>query len=115
MSEDLERALTERAWRDLAFADELRTDPAAALARLGVEVPPGLRIDVRVQRRDTLYYVVPPAADDGGSGDEIVNQMDLWRSGDQFCWILPQHAKVALLAMRQAHRRWAGEQEGNAS
>jgi hypothetical protein len=30
--------------------------------------------------------------------------MDLWRSGDQFVWIMPQDAKVALLQMREQYR-----------
>ncbi len=97
---DLEQALTLLAWSDPAFAN----DPDAALARLGVEVPNGLRLDVRVQRRDTLYLVIPPAAGDGEATDAVVNQMDLWRSGDQFVWILRQDAKVALLQMREQYR-----------
>jgi hypothetical protein len=101
----LERALTELAWGDPGVAD----DPAAALARLGVEVPAGLRIDVRVQRPDTLYLVIPPAYPDGGGDEGVVNQMDLWRSGDQFVWIMPQDAKVALLAMREQYRSAGGE------
>jgi hypothetical protein len=54
----LEDALTKLAWADPSVAD----DPHAALARLGVTVPEGLQVDVRVQRRDTLYFVIPPAA-----------------------------------------------------
>jgi len=30
--------------------------------------------------------------------------MDLWRSGDQFVWIMAQDAKVALLEMREQCR-----------
>jgi hypothetical protein len=97
---DLEQALTLLAWSNPAFAD----DPDAALARLGIDVPDGLRLDLRVQRRDTLYLVIPPAAADGQAADAVVNQMDLWRSGDQFVWILPQDAKVALLQMREQYR-----------
>ena len=52
---ELEQALTVLAWGDPAFAD----DPSAALPRLGVEVPAGLRLDVRVQRRDTLLLDHP--------------------------------------------------------
>jgi hypothetical protein len=102
---DLETALTELAWSDPTVAD----DPAAALARLGVDVPQGMRVDVRVQRPDTLYLVIPPAYPDGGGGEEVVNQMDLWRSGDQFVWIMPQDAKVALLEMREQYRSGGGE------
>ena len=34
----------------------------------------------------------------------MVNQMDLWRSGEQFIWIMPQEAKMALLKMREQYR-----------
>jgi hypothetical protein len=102
---DLERALTELAWSDPGVED----DPAAALARLGVEVPAGLRIEVRVQRPDTLYLVIPPALPEGGGGEDVVNQIDLWRSGDQFVWIMPQDAKMALLKMREQYRNGGGE------
>lgn len=101
---DLETALTELAWSDPAVAD----DPAAALATLGVDVPAGMRVDVRVQRPDTLYLVIPPASPVGGRGEEVVNQMDLWRSGDQLVWIMPQDAKVALLEMREQYRSRRG-------
>ncbi|HXY93893.1 MAG TPA: nitrile hydratase [Acidimicrobiia bacterium] len=97
---ELEQALTQLAWADPSIAD----DPAAALARLGVTVPDGLRIDVRIQQPDTLNFVIPPTTDDGGEVEGVVNQMDLWRSGDQFVWIMPQDAKVALLDMREQCR-----------
>lgn len=101
-----EQALTILAWSDPAFAG----DPSAALPQLGVEVPAGFRLDIRVQRRDTLYLIIPPASSDGGT-DIVVNQMDLWRSGDQFVWIMPQDAKLALLDMREQYRDRAGEDE----
>ena len=103
---ELEQALTVLAWSDPAFAD----DPSAGLRRLGVEVPAGLRLDVRVQRGDTLYLVIPPASADGGT-DSVVNQMDLWRSGDQFVWVMSQDAKLALLNMREQYRGRAGKDE----
>ncbi len=96
----LEDALTRLAWADPSIAD----DPAAALAHLGVMVPEGMRLDVRIQRPDTLYFVVPPTAADGGEVGGVVNQMDLWRSGEQFVWIMGQDAKVALLQMREQFR-----------
>lgn len=104
---ELEDALTALAWADPSVA----ADPAVALARLGVAVPEGLRVDLRVQRRDTLYFVIPPSAEDGGEVDGVVDQMDLWRSGDQFVWVMPQDAKVALLEMREQCRHH-GDEEG---
>jgi hypothetical protein len=96
---ELEQALTALAWADPAVA----ADPAAALARLGVDVPDGMRFDIRIQRPDTLYLVIPPVADNAPP-DQVVNQMDLWRSGDQFVWIMSQDAKLALLQMRRQYR-----------
>ena len=35
--------------------------------------------------------------------------MDLWRSGDQFVWVMPQDAKLALLTMREQYRDRAAQ------
>ncbi|MFJ3926292.1 nitrile hydratase [Streptomyces sp. NPDC090022] len=101
---DLEQALTILAWSDPALTE----NPGAAPARLGIDVPPALRFDVRVQRPDTLYLVIPPVSSQEDGGENVVNQMDLWRSGDQFVWILPQDAKTALLEMREQYRNRGG-------
>ena len=95
----------------LAWSDPAVTgDPAAAFAQLGVQVPAGWRVDLRIQRPDTLYLVIPPAFSDEDEHDPVVNQMDLWRSGEQFVWIMPQEAKLALLEMREQYRdRRAGD------
>ena len=97
---DLEQALTMLAWSDPAVTG----DPAAAFAQLGVQVPAGWRVDLRIQRPDTLYLVIPPASSDEEEHESVVNQMDLWRSGEQFVWIMPQEAKMALLKMREQYR-----------
>ncbi|MER7509822.1 nitrile hydratase [Streptomyces lavendulae] len=101
---DLEQALTMLAWSDPALTE----NPGAALTRLGIEVPPALRFDVRLQRPDTLYLVIPPMSSEENGGENVANQMDLWRSGDQFVWILPQDAKTALLEMREQYRNRGG-------
>ena len=108
----LERELTKRAWSDPAFAMQLAAEPASALAALGVTVPEGMRVDIRMQRRDTLYYVIPPFSS-GGDPNVITNQMDLWRSADEFIWIMPEVAKVLLLGMRRQHRAWLDSREGH--
>ena len=97
---DLEQALTVLAWSHPAVTE----DPAAAFAQLGVEVPAGWRVDLRIQRPDTLYLVIPPAFSDEGEHERVVNQMDLWRSGEQFVWIMPQGGEAALLEMREQYR-----------
>jgi hypothetical protein len=102
---DLETALTQLVWSDPSLVD----DPDAALTRLGMTMPEGLTLDVRLQQPDTLYFVIPPAASDGGDAGGVVNQMDLWRSGEQFVWIMSQDAKVALLELREQFRTSRGE------
>ena len=97
---DLEQALTMLAWSDPAVTG----DPVAVFAQLGVQVPAGWRVDLRIQRPDTLYLVIPPAFSDEEEHEQVVNQMDLWRSGEQFVWIMPQEAKMALLKMREQYR-----------
>lgn len=111
MNRNLEQALIELAWTDPDFGQLLAEDPHAALKHIGVTVPDGIRLDIRVQRPNTLYYVIPPEIDDGADADVVINQMDLWRSGDQFVWIMPQHKKVDLLKMRQQHRQWSRNAE----
>ncbi|WP_243274242.1 Rid family hydrolase [Streptomyces albus subsp. chlorinus] len=100
--QDFETALTRRAWEDPSFAARLEREPLKALASMGVHVPPGVNVQVRLQKRDTLYYVLPPAKQpDEPDRREPVNLMDLWRSGDNFVWLLPERLKSELLAMRR--------------
>lgn len=101
----LEHALVARAWRDTAFARLLEHAPREALAQLGVDTSPDVTFDIRCQRRDTLYYVIPPVAPNPDEADRVINQMDLWRSADLFCWVMPQELKIELLGMRQSYRR----------
>jgi hypothetical protein len=104
-SGDLEQDLTMLVWSDPAAAG----DPATTLAKLGVDLPPGLRVDLRIQRPDTMYFVIPPASPVHGNDHGVVDQMDLWRSGDQLVWIMPEDAKEALLTMREQCRRHSPE------
>jgi hypothetical protein len=101
----LERRLVELAWTDPTFAELLRDDPRRALASMGVQVSSDVKIDVRQQRRDTLYFLIPPLAAKPEEAETVINQMDLWASGDLFCWIMPQALKLELLRMRQSFRR----------
>lgn len=105
----LERRLIELAWTDQAFAKLAVSDPKRALARIGVETDPDVEIEIIVQERNTLYYVIPPLAQSAGDADKVVDQMDLWQSAELFCWIMPQALKLQLLAMRQSFRRNQGE------
>ena len=101
----LERRLVELAWTDPAFAELLQKNPRQALGSIGVEVSSEIEIDVRQQRRDTLYFLIPPVSGPTEDPDKVINQMDLWQSGDLFCWIMPQALKLELLRMRESFRR----------
>ena len=105
----LERKLIELAWTDKAFAKLAASEPKRALAQIGVETDPDVEIEIIVQDRNTLYYVIPPLAESVSEGDKVIDQMDLWQSAELFCWIMPQALKLQLLAMRQSFRRNQGE------
>lgn len=102
---NFENALTLNAWKDPEFREELERDANAALQSLDVAVPEGVKVVVRVQRPDTLYYMIPPLAAGDDDLKQPINQTDLWKSGELFLWILPEALKVTLLQMRQAFRK----------
>jgi len=83
----------------------METDPGAAAKALGMQLPDGVKLKIQIQRRDTLYFVIPPLAKRPEDASADINQMDLWQSADIFCWIVPQALKLELLAMRQAYRK----------
>ncbi len=109
MSGDFERLLTKRAWTDDQFAAKAESDPVDALKSIGVDVPPGVKVKIVVQRRDPIYFTIPPARDPAPASDQTpVNQIDLWSSGGLFIWITPLAFKFQLLALRNAVRTQEG-------
>lgn len=106
MSGDFERELTKRVWADDKFAAQVESNPAAALKSMGVEVPSGVKVKVVVQRRDTIYFTIPPVRDPRSAPPAApLNQMDLWSSKGLFIWVVPVAAKFKLLALRNAARK----------
>lgn len=106
MSEDFERELTKRVWTDDKFAAEVESDPAGAFKSMGVELPSGVKVKVVVQRRDTIYFTIPPARAPGRAPTATpLNQMDLWSSKRLFIWLVPVAAKFKLLALRDVARK----------
>jgi len=106
VSGDFERELTRRVWTDDAFAEQIETNPVQALRSMGVEVPGGVKVRVVVQRRDTIYFTIPPARDpQSPPPPQPLNQMDLWSSKGLFTWLVPVAAKFKLLALRDAARK----------
>lgn len=109
MAGDLEGALTRRVWTDDVFAQQLERDPVGALESLGVEVPAGLKVKVVLQRRDRIYFTIPPARPPGSAPPAApLNQIDLWSSKGLFVWLVPVAAKFKLLALRDAARKLEG-------
>lgn len=110
MTDSMERKLTELAWRDPKFRKLLEKDLKAVFKEIGMELPENIKLDVRQQRRDTYYYVIPPPADTIDESKPI-NQMDVWQSADLFVWIMPEKVKEQLLNMRQTFKRQTDERE----
>lgn len=106
MSGDFERELTKRVWTDDLFAAHVESNPAEALKTMGVEVPAGVKVKVIVQRRDTIYFTIPPTREPQAPKPAApLNQMDLWSSKGLFIWLVPVAAKFKLLALRDAARK----------
>ncbi len=92
-------------WTDDAFAAQVESDPVEALKTKGVEVPAGVKVKVVVQRRDRVYFTIPPArAPHSPPAAMPLNQMDLWSSKGLFICSWPVAAKFKLLALRDAAR-----------
>jgi hypothetical protein len=88
---DFEAKLVAKAWKDEAFAQELRTDPKAAVerelatVRPGAKLPEGVDVKVVEETPTTLYLVVPPGprrAESGELSDEELERaaggFDIW-------------------------------------
>lgn len=105
MARDFETALVRRVWTDEAFAERVESDPIGALESMGAQVPAGLKVKVVIQRRDRIYFTIPPARPaDSAPPASPLNQMDLWSSKGLFVWLVPVAAKFRLLGLRQAAR-----------
>ncbi|MBF6332219.1 nitrile hydratase [Nocardia transvalensis] len=97
--DDMEAAITRRGWTDPEFPEQVRHNPVEALSTLGIEVPKGLAVDIRVQQRNTLYFCLPPVPRQSDHG--MVNQMDLWGTAEMFVWAMPLQVAPLGLAMRK--------------
>ncbi len=62
-----------RAWTDAGYKAKLLSDPHAALAEVGVEVPAGTTVKVMENTADTQHLVLPvsPAAAGELSSEEL--------------------------------------------
>ncbi len=61
-----------RAWNDAAYKATLLSDPRAALAEAGVEVPAGTTVKVVENTADTQHVVLPVAPADELSEEDLM-------------------------------------------
>lgn len=54
-----------KAWTDAAFKAKLKSDPAAALKELGMDLPDGININVVEDEPNSITLVLPAAPTEG--------------------------------------------------
>jgi hypothetical protein len=59
-----------KAWADGDFKARLVADPAGTLAAEGIELPPGLKLNVIADAPGTATFVIPPPPADGEISEE---------------------------------------------
>ena len=104
MKHDFELLLTRKVWEDYIFAEQVQKDPDTALKSLGIKIPTGVKLKVIIQKRDTIYFTIPPFQEGSASYDKeiLLNQIDLWSSANLFIWLASVSLKTALLQMRNS-------------
>jgi Nitrile hydratase, alpha chain len=66
---EFELQLIEKAWKDEAFRQALRSDPRGAVERvLGGKLPAGVQVKLVEETADTFYLVLPAIPDRASSG-----------------------------------------------
>jgi hypothetical protein len=66
-AEDTEKKVSElvaKCWEDEGFKQKLMADPVATLKAQGVELPPGMKIQVVENTDQAFTLVIPPKPDD---------------------------------------------------
>ena len=82
--------LLERAWKDQEFREQLLRDPKGAVRHeLGIELPPGLEIEVVEETAQKLVLVVPHRRDAAPphalSASELENVAGGWEISGNTC------------------------------
>jgi Nitrile hydratase, alpha chain len=79
---DFELQLIEKAWKDDAFRQALRSDPRGAVEKaLGGKLPAGLQVKVVEETADTFYLVLPAKLDRAPAGQLTDQQLDAVAGG----------------------------------
>ena len=76
-----------RSWDDAGYKARLLSDPRAALAEAGVDVPGGMEITVSEQQPGALHLTLPPRPEDEGVLDE--EALEAVSGGHCSCTTLP--------------------------
>ncbi len=75
-----------QAWADGDFKARLLADPAAVLREAGVEVPPGVSLQVHESTADTVYLVLPASPPAGGVEEGELRVSALSIAPPISCW-----------------------------
>jgi hypothetical protein len=79
---DVELQLIEKAWKEDAFRQALRTDPRGAVEQaLGAKLPAGIQVKVLEESANTFYLVLPANPDRPPSGQLTNPQLDAVAGG----------------------------------
>lgn len=84
---ELERRIIQRSLQDEAFRRQLLEDPKAAVEQeLGARLPEGINVQALEETADTVYLVIPPAAQVGESGRLSDSDLEAVAGGQDGTW-----------------------------
>jgi hypothetical protein len=79
---EFELQLIEKAWKDDAFRQALRTDPQGTVeSALGGKLPAGVQVKLVEETADTFYLVLPANPDRAPTGQLTDQQLDAVAGG----------------------------------
>jgi hypothetical protein len=82
MRRDVELQLIEKAWKEDAFRQALRSDPRGAVEKaLAAKLPAGLQVKLIEETADTCYLVLPANPDRAPSGQLSDKELDAVAGG----------------------------------
>ena len=60
-----------KAWSDARFKERLLRNPAEALKELGIQVPPGIKLEIHAQNSKVVHLILPPKPKEELSESEL--------------------------------------------
>ena len=101
MEKDFEYYLTKLVWDDPDFEKALSENPIKALESKGIKVPKGIKLNITLQKKNTIYFVIPPEKKKNEAPQNTLPEMmDIWSSGHFFIWLAPTSLKFCLFQLR---------------